>query len=154
MQLGGAHYSTNHEIPVYLLVMCSRPVPTVFMLYISHRFHIIQFLFSTVFLHNITITSSGVPTSGETYNLICTVEANVPLTVQWLYSSNGTPVVTSGSGITVRIQRKTGSTTTLTLSFNPLHTFHGGQYTCQSTTDTPPSTVNATRNVTVQSECI
>ena len=96
--------------------------------------------------------SFGVPTAEETYNLTCTVEANVPPTVQWLYSSNGT-VVTNVSDITVGIQRTTGSTTTLTLSFNPLHTSHGGQYTCQSTTDTPPSTVNATRNVTVHGEC-
>ena len=94
---------------------------------------------------------SGVPISGETYNLTCTVEANVPQTVQWLYSSNGDEV-TNVSGITVETQRTTGSTTTLTLSFNPLHTSHGGLYTCRSTTDTPPSTVNATRNVTVQGE--
>ena len=112
------------------------------------------YVFSTELLHNyVTITSSGVPTSGETYNLICTVEANVPPTVQWLYSSNGT-AVTNGNGITVETQRTTNSTTTLTLSFNPLHTSHGGQYTCQSTTDTPSSTVNATTDVTVQGECV
>ena len=110
-------------------------------------------LFSTELLHNVTITSSGVPTSGGTYNLTCTVEANVPPTVQWLYSSNGT-AVTNESDITVGTERTTGSTTTLTLSFNPLHTSHGGQYTCQSTTDTPPSTVNATTDVTVQGECV
>ena len=108
---------------------------------------------STELLHNITIISSGVPTSGETYNLTCTVESNVPPTVQWLYSSNGT-AVTNGSVITVGTQRATGSTTTLTLSFSPLHTSHGGQYTCRSTTYTPSSTVTATRNVTVQGECI
>ena len=97
---------------------------------------------------------SGVPISGETYNLTCTVEANVPpTTVQWLYFSNGT-AVTNGSNITVWAQRTTDSTTILTLSFNPLHTSHGGQYTCRSTTDTPPSTVNATRNVIVQGECV
>ena len=96
---------------------------------------------------------SGLPTSGGTYNLTCIVEANVPPTVLWLYSSDGT-TVTNGSGITVGTQRTTGSTTILTLSFNPLHTSRGGQYTCQSTTDTPPSTVNMTRNVTVQGEYI
>ena len=97
--------------------------------------------------------SSGVPISGETYNLTCTVEANVPPTVQWLYSSNDT-AVTNDSGITVGTQRTNGSITILTLSFNPLHTSHGGQYTCQSTTDTPSSTVTATRNVTIQGEYI
>ena len=97
--------------------------------------------------------SFGVPTAEETYNLTCTVEANVPLTVQWLYSSNGTEV-TNDSGITVGTPRNTNSTTTLTLSFNPLHTSHGGQYTCRSTTDTPPSTVTVTTNVTVQGECM
>ena len=95
--------------------------------------------------------SSGTPISRETYNLTCTVEANVPPTVQWLYSSNGTEV-TNGSAITVGTERTTGSTTTLTLSFDPLHTSHGGQYTCQSTIDSPASTVNATRNVTAQGE--
>ena len=104
-------------------------------------------------LHNVTITSSGEPTSGETYNLICTAEANVQPTVQWLYSSNGT-AVTDGSYVTVGAQRTTGSTTTLTLSFNPLNTSHGGQYTCQSMIDTPASTVSATRNVTVEGECM
>ena len=95
--------------------------------------------------------SSGVPISGGTYNLTCTVESNVPSTVQWLYSSNGT-AVTNGSNITVGTQRTTNSTTTLTLSFNPLSTSHGGQYTCQSTIDSPASTVNATRSVTAQGE--
>ena len=97
--------------------------------------------------------SFGVPTAEETYNLTCTVEANVPLTVQWLYSSNGT-AVTNDSGITVGTPRNTNSTTNLTLSFNPLSTSHEGQYTCRSTTDTPPSTVTAIRNVTVQGECM
>ena len=106
-------------------------------------------LFSTELLQNVTITSSGVPISGETYNLTCTVEANVPPTVQWLYSSNGSEVTSSGN-ITVETEKTTNSTTILTLSFNPLHTSHGEQYTCQSKIDTPPSTVNATRNVTVQ----
>ena len=110
-------------------------------------------LFSTELLHNVTITSSGILISGETYNLTCTVEANVPQTVQWLYSSNGTAVTSSGN-ITVETEKTTNSTTILTLSFNPLHTFHGRQYTCQSKIDTPPSTVNATRNVIVQGWCM
>ena len=110
-------------------------------------------LFSTELLHNVTITSSGAPISGGTYNLTCTVETNVPPTVQWLYSSNGTAVVTNGSNITVGTERTTNATI-FTLSFNPLHTSHGGQYTCQSKIDTPPSTVNATRNVIVQGWCM
>ena len=115
--------------------------------------HLTAFSISTELQHNITTLSSGIPRSGETYNLTCTVEANVPPTVQWLYTSNGT-AVTNNSDITVGTQRTTDSTTILTLSFNPLHTSHGGQYTCRSTTDTPPSTVNMTRNVTVQGEYI
>ena len=108
---------------------------------------------SAVFQHDVTIMTSGEPISGETYNLTCTVEANVQPTVQWLYSSNGDEV-TNDSNITVGTPRTTGSTTTLTLSFNPLHTSHGGQYTCQSMIGAPASTVNATRNVTVHGECI
>ena len=121
------------------------------LLYIPQDYWQLHGLLSTVLLHDVTITSSGVPTSQETYNLTCTVEANVPPTVQWLYCSNGSEV-TNGSGITIGTQRTTVSTTTLTLSFNPLHTSHGGQYICQSTIDSPASTVNATRNVTVQSK--
>ena len=108
---------------------------------------------STELLHNITIMSSGEPISGETYNLTCTVESNVLPTVQWLYTSSNT-AVTNSSDITVGTERANDSTTILTLSFNPLHTSHGGQYTCQSMIDTPPSTVTAARNVTVQGECI
>ena len=119
------------------------------LLYIPQDYWHLHGLFSTVLLHDVTITSSGVPTTGETYNLTCTVEANVPPTVQWLYCSNGSEV-TNGSGITIGTQRTTVSTTTLTLSFNPLHTSHGGQYICQSMIGTPASTVNATRNMTVQ----
>ena len=85
--------------------------------------------------------------------MTCTVESNVPPTVQWLYSSNGT-AVTNGSNITVGTQRTINSTTTLTLSFNPLHTSHGGLYTCQSIIGTPPSTVTAKRNMTVKGEHI
>ena len=110
-------------------------------------------LFSTELLHNVTIMSSGVLISGETYNLTCTVEANVPQTVQWLYSSNRSEVTSSGN-ITVETEKTTNSTTILTLSFNPLHASHGGLYTCQSRIDTPPSTVNATRNVIVQGWCM
>ena len=94
---------------------------------------------------------SGVPISGETYNLTCTVESNVPPTIQWLYSSTGSRVTNDGN-ITVETQTATGSTTTLTLSFSPLHTSHGGLYTCQSTIDSPASTVIATRNMTVQGD--
>ena len=100
---------------------------------------------STELLHSVTIVTSGEPTAEETYSLTCTVESNVPPTVQWLYSSNGTAVGT---------QMTTGSTTTLTLSFNPLHTSHGGLYTCQSTIGTPPSTLTAERNMTVKGEHI
>ena len=110
-------------------------------------------IFSTELLHNVTITSSGILISGETYNLTCTVEANVPQTVQWLYSSNRSEVTSSGN-ITVETEKTTNSTTILTLSFNPLSSSHGGQYTCQSKINAPPSTVNATRNITVQGWCM
>ena len=115
--------------------------------------HLTALSISTELLHNITIMTSDVPISGETYNLTCTVESNVPQTIQWLYSSNNSKV-TNSSDITVGTKRTTGSTTTLTLSFNPLHTSHGGQYTCRSMINTPPSTVTAVRNVTVQGEYV
>ena len=145
---------TNKLLPGFITLLCCNNLSSLdiqlwkLILYI-HSFNTI--LFHTELLHNVTITSSGVPISGGTYNLTCTVEVNVPPTVQWLYSSNGT-AVTNGSNITVETQTATGSTTTLTLAFSPLHTSHRGLYTCQSTIHSPASTVNATRNMTVQGD--
>ena len=62
--------------------------------------------------------------------LTCTVEVGEGSpTVQWLDSDG---VVTTGGDITVGASDTSGTTTTLTLIFDPLYTSHGGEYTCQS----------------------
>ena len=102
--------------------------------------------------YDISISATGVPTAGEEYNLTCSVivSAGTP-TIQWQYSNGSN--VTTGGDITVGSQETSGSVTTLTLTFNPLHTSHGGEYICRSVVQ---ETVERTamENVTVQSESV
>ena len=101
--------------------------------------------------YDISISVTGVPTAGEEYNLTCSVivSAGSP-SIQWQYCNGSN--VTTGGDITVGSQETSGTTvTTLTLTFNPLHTSHGGEYSCRSVVQ---GTVERTamENVTVQSE--
>ena len=72
------------------------------------------------------------PSAGESYTLTCTVEVVEGLVVrpdvEWLDPDNNT--ITNGGDITVGSQETSGTITTLT--FNPLHTSHGGEYTCRA----------------------
>ena len=99
----------------------------------------------SVVLHTVNITTSGSPVAGQMYTLICngTLVGNTSLTpvVTW---RNSTGVVTSGNGITV---------SNGILTFNPLRTSHGGQYTCQFTLGTLNSTITSSTLLTVQSNC-
>ena len=74
------------------------------------------------------------PSAGESYTLTCTVEVVERLTVtpdvEWLDPDNNT--ITTGGDITVGSPQRSGTTTTLTLTFNPLLTSHGGEYTCRA----------------------
>ena len=95
------------------------------------------------------------------YTLTCTVTVVENLvaqpTVEWLDSNNNT---VSGSDITVGSVMSSGNGMfTLTLEFNPLHTSHGGQYTCRATHDNLGITINnptgsMTEEVIVESECV
>ena len=59
----------------------------------------------------------------------------------------------SGGSVTVGAPVTRGSTTTLTITFNPLHTSHGGEYTCQGTLNsTEMEYALVSQDVTVQSE--
>ena len=96
----------------------------------------------SVSVHTINITTSGSPVAGQMYTLTCTgtLQGNnlvIPV-VTW---SNSAGVVISGNGITV----SNGN-----LTFNPLHTSHGGQYTCQSTLSTFNSNVISSTQLNVQ----
>ena len=94
--------------------------------------------------------TGGVPTSGEEYNLTCSVNVSAGSpSIQWQYSNVN--MVATGGDITVGSQETSGNITTLTLTFNPLHTSHGGEYICRSVVQ---ETVERTamENVTVQSK--
>ena len=100
--------------------------------------------------YDISISATGEPTAGEEYNLTCSIIVSAgPPSLQWQYRNGSN--VTTGGDITVGSQETSGTTTTLTLIFNPLLTSRGGEYTCQSVVQ---ETVERTamENVTVQSE--
>ena len=99
-----------------------------------------------------TISGPGRSVAGDTVTLTCTVDVSIQPIVQWIHP-NGT-IVTNISGITVSLPERAGNITTLTLTFNPLSTSHGGPYTCQSEVNEALSTQNSTGNITVQSELL
>ena len=101
--------------------------------------------------YDISITATGEPTAGEEYNFTCSVNVSAgSQSIKWQYSNGSN--VTTGGDITVGSPETSGTTvTTLTLTFNPLLTSHGGEYTCRSVVQ---ETVERTAmiDVTVQSE--
>ena len=80
----------------------------------------------------IDIHSSGASTAGQAHTLTCTatVVENLVVepTLEWLDTDTN---VVGGNSITVGPPVTTGTNTTLTLTFNPLLTSHGGRYTCR-----------------------
>ena len=91
---------------------------------------------------DVTITASVMSTAGQMYTLNCSVDVPGTPSIQWQYS-NGSEV-TSGDDITVSEG---------VLTFNPLLTSHGGEYTCQATAGMTGVIRTAMRNVIVQSKC-
>ena len=74
---------------------------------------------------NVSITTSGANTAGETYSLVCSVTViglNDQPTITWLDSMNNT--------VPSEMVNTTGSMSTLT--FNPLSASHAGNYTCRA----------------------
>ena len=106
----------------------------------------------------VSVNSEGSDTAGESYALTCTVMeeieglTNMP-SLQWLDPSD--QVVVDGEGITVGQLQQNETTAILVLTFDPVRTSHGGEYTCQSTLESPPGPLMNTseRTVTVQSKC-
>ena len=106
----------------------------------------------------IMIGTSGSSVAGDEYTLTCTVTellsglTNMP-TLQWLNSDNS-PV--TGNDISVGEVNSMDTSATLTLTFTPLHTSHGGEYTCTAMLKSPPveeGIVNSDMaTVTVQSK--
>ena len=105
----------------------------------------------------VIITSEGDPTAGNTYTLVCRVSVVKGLVVDpdvvWLDSNRMTV-----SGLDVAVGRTSieGSVVTRNLTFSPLHTSHGGEYTCQasilvSSTSIENLSNSSSTNITVQS---
>ena len=84
------------------------------------------------------IHSSGDSTAGQAYTLTCTATVVENLVVEpaleWLDRDRN---VVGGNDITVRPSVTMGTNTTLTLTFDPLHTSHGGRYTCRASINIP-----------------
>ena len=103
---------------------------------------------------DVTIQASGSSTAGGMYILNCTavIAAGLPgnptVFIGWLGPSG--PVVTSENEITLGTQATRGTTTSRTLTFNPVTVAHAGGYTCQATLSTPDApTGNSTNSVSV-----
>ena len=87
------------------------------------------------------------PTAGQDLTLTCTVVSDRPPLLRWI-GPNGEPV--SGEGIAMSPPIASGMTTRLQLIFLPLHTSHGGIYTCISSVNTSSGIVNATHEFLVR----
>ena len=103
-----------------------------------------------------SVSTEGTPIAGQQFSLICnitkaTAELTNSPTAQWM-DSNGQPVTSTNGSITVTITN-TDLPTVHTITFSPLRTSQGGQYTCRGTIQSPlltnPATVSITENVAV-----
>ena len=83
-------------------------------------------VFPYLYIVLVSITAGGNPTIGQQYTLTCNVNVASGITgtpsVQWMG-----PVPITGGDFTV------SSTSSYTLTINPLRPSHAGQYTCQAT---------------------
>ena len=107
----------------------------------------------------IDIRASGASTAGQAHILTCTatVVENLVVepTLEWLDTDRhvvGDNDISVGSSVT------TGTNTTLTLTFDPLHTSHGGRYTCRARINIPAISFSnsneANSDVNVQSKSV
>ena len=83
-------------------------------------------LFSVPSAPVVRIESAGESTAGVNHTLTCTVtleqDLRSPLLIQW----------TAPNGNIIRNETFTRSSNNLSLTFDPLHTRHGGQYSCMA----------------------
>ena len=82
---------------------------------------------------NVTISGATVGIAGQTYQLTCIMTvvdhltADATRTIQWSGGSVGLE-----DGVTESVTSSDGVNSTRTLTFSPLHTSHGAEYTCQA----------------------
>ena len=83
----------------------------------------------------VAISITGSTTAGETLTLTCKVTVMEGLTVQpdieWV-DSGGSAITSGVNDVAVGSVMRSGVESTLDLEFSPLHTSHGGQYTCRA----------------------
>ncbi len=81
----------------------------------------------------VRISSSGSTTAGEMYAVTCDVSLNQNLrqapVIQWVGPSG---LVINNSSLDDMLLSSSSPFTSLTLSFTPLHTSHGGSYVCRA----------------------
>ena len=101
----------------------------------------------------VRINSVGESTAGINHTLICTVtleqDLRAPLLIQWT-APNGS-IIENETLEDVTVSR---SSNNLSLTFDPLHTRHGGQYSCMASVNVPEANIfisgQASHNITVQ----
>ena len=116
-----------------------------------------MFFYSLADLPNPVVTITGMysGTAGNDLMLTCTVKVKrfliVEPTVQWSEGSVG-----SGIGVMVGDTIHSGVMSMKTLTFSPLHTSHGSQYTCQADINIPSIDLRKTkcegRSIVVESK--
>ena len=92
----------------------------------------------------VSVTAGGNPTLGQPYTLTCDARFASGLgtpTVQWV-GPGSSALITTGGDFTV------SSTSPYTLTINPLHQSHAGQYTCQATVGSDNGTASVMVNIT------
>ena len=89
-------------------------------------------------------TNSETVFAGQPFSLVCEIHQTKGLTsqqlnIEWL-DSKGSPV-TEGGSVAILGPVRSGTRTTLTLEFDPLHLVHSEEYSCYAmlTTPAPPT---------------
>ena len=98
----------------------------------------------------VTSMTEGEAIAGQQYRIFCTaifpLGLTNPITVQW-YDSNG--IVSSGNGITIGGVIMSATNSKRSITFNPLRTAHGGQFSCRATITSSAPPYSLTRSVDV-----
>ncbi len=98
---------------------------------------------------HVGISSSGSAVAGEMYAVTCQVSLNKKLgqtpVIEWVWPSE--LVLNDNSLENVSLSTSSPSTT-LTLSFTPLHTSHAGCYVCRAVTIDTDAAISITNNNT------
>ena len=108
--------------------------------------------------HTVTIEVPALLEAGGVYNISCTVTTDVRPQVKWMgpdgkdISGEDKKRRDNSGSIMYGNEVITRKQTILSLSFSPLHTSHGGRYTCMSVVESPPSVKTATKDMIIKSK--